>query len=238
MSEIACPHCGKPVNAEGGIKFCPFCGKPLATPPAQPVSDAERDVLQKAEATDDPVKKHRLLTEAMAAYPQSLPIAEELLYLGRLHERGRGTLDFSVIKCYLLDIYLEPDVIPPAKVNAMRAELFSHPDLDRCLALAPDADAFLARYLNRLCCQFIDLFLRGSSKYMRRIFGLGLDSRAPKLLASPTARMLAAMQGDAALSQPQRDLLMRALFDAFDTQLGGDTQWLMTESAALGVRLP
>ena len=50
MSEINCPHCGKPVNAESGIKFCPFCGKALSAAPAQPVTDAERDVLAKAEA--------------------------------------------------------------------------------------------------------------------------------------------------------------------------------------------
>ena len=104
MSEITCPHCGNPVNAESGIKFCPFCGKALSAAPAQAVTDGERVVLAKAEGMDDPVKKHALLAEAMAKYPQSLPIAEELLILGRLYERGRGTLDFSVIKCYLLYI--------------------------------------------------------------------------------------------------------------------------------------
>jgi hypothetical protein len=186
----------------------------------------------------DPVKKHRILTEALAKYPQSLPIAEELLFLGRLYERGKGTLDFSVIKCYLLNIYLEPDAFAPARADELRHELFNHPDLDRCLALAPDREAFLRHYLHRLGCQFIDLFLRGSSKYMRRIFGFGLESRAPKLLASPAARMLAAMHGDAALTPAQRDMLMQAFFDAFSAQLSGDTQWLLTEMAARDVRLP
>lgn len=238
MSEIKCPHCGKPVNAESGIKFCPFCGKALSTAPAQPVTDAEQGVLAKAEAMADPVKKHALLADAMAKYPQSLPIAEELLFLGHLHERRKGVLDFSVIKCYLLNIYLEPEELPPAKVDAMRAELFDCPELTRCLAIAPDADAFLRHYLSRLCCQFIDLFLRGSSKYMRRFFGFGMDSRAPKLLAPPVARMLAAMQRDTTLTEGQRDMLMQALFDAFGTQLGSDTQWLMAEMASHGVRMP
>ena len=238
MSETICPHCGKAVSAESGALFCPFCGKPLKQAPAQPISDAERDILAKAEAQVDPVKKHRLLSDALAKYPQSLPIAEELLFLGRLNERNQRSLDFSVIKCYLLNLYLEPDTISPAKQDAMRLELLSHPDLDRCLRLAPDRNAYMAQYLHRLSCQFIDLFLRGSSKYMRRIFGFGVESRAPKLLAPPAARMLVAMHNDQALTPEQRAQLSQAFFDAYSTQLGADTQWLLAEMAALGVKLP
>lgn len=238
MSEISCPHCGKTLDMNGGALFCPYCGKALKQAIASPVTEQERDVLAKVEAMDDPVKKHRVLTEALAKYPQSLPIAEELLFLGRLYERGRGTLDFSVIKCYLLNIYLEPEAMAPARVDELRHELFNHPDLERCLALAPDREAFLKHYLHRLGCQFIDLFLRGSSRYMRRIFGFGLESRAPKLLAAPAARMIAAMRDDTALSEGQRAMLMQAFFDAFSSQLSGDTQWLLTEMAARGVRLP
>ena len=237
MSDTICPHCGKTVNAESGAQFCPFCGKPLKQPPAQPISDAERDILAQAEAQADPVKKHRLLTDALAKYPQSLPIAEELLFLGRLYERNQRTLDFSVIKCYLLNLYLEPDTISPAKQDAMRLELFSHPDLDRCLRLAPERNAYMAHYLHRLSCQFIDLFLRGSSRYMRRVFGIGLESRAPKLLASPAVRMLAAMRDDAALTPKQRSQMMHAFYAAFSTQLGGDTQWLVQAMAERGVTL-
>ena len=72
---------------------------------------------------------------------------------------------------------------------------------------------------------------------MRRVFGIGLESRAPKLLAQPVARMLAAMRDDALLSAKQRSLLMHALYAAFSTQLGGDTQWLVQEMAKRGIVL-
>ena len=35
----------------------------------------------------DPVKKHKLLLEAQAQYPDCLEVAQELLFLGRLYER-------------------------------------------------------------------------------------------------------------------------------------------------------
>lgn len=237
MSELQCPHCGRKLAIDNGAAFCPFCGGALAQARPIPEQDAVRELLAKVEAQADPVKKYDLLIKAQGQYPDSLAIAEELLFLGKLHERNAKMLDFSVIKCYLLMIYLEPDTIPPAKLDAMRRELFNHPALDRCLALSEDQSAFLNRYLTRLSSQFIDLFLYGSSRYMRRYFGLGLDSRAPKLLAAPTARMLAAIQRDMELTEEQRTLLMHALHAAFSTRLSGDTQWLQKDMAELGVTM-
>lgn len=236
MSENRCPHCGHTLNLDGGVAFCPYCGGALSkAAPAAP-SEAVRAVLQKAELLEDPVKKHALLAQALADHPDSLAVAEELLFLGRLYERNPRTLDFSVIKCNLLNLYLEPDEYSPEQTEAMRAELFTHPDLERCLRLAPDREAFLGHYLTRLSGQFIDLFLRGSSRYMRRFFGFGLDSRAPKLLSYPAARMLAAMGQDEALAPQQRAQLQNAFYRAFTTQVG-DTQWLTQAMAELGVTL-
>jgi len=237
MSEIHCPHCGRKLAIDHGAAFCPFCGSALAQARPIPEQDAVRELLDSVEAQADPVKKYDLLIKAQEQFPDSLAIAEELLFLGRLHVRNPKTLDFSVIKCYLLMIYLEPDTIPPAKIEAMRRELFNHPDLDRCLALSEDQTAFLNRYLTRLSSQFIDLFLYGSSKYMRRYFGFGLDSRAPKLLAAPTARMMAAIRHDMELTADQHSLLMHALHAAFSTRMSGDTQWLLKDMEELGIAL-
>lgn len=237
MSELQCPHCGRKLAVEGGAAFCPFCGGSLAQARQTPEKDAVRDVLTKLEEISDPVKKYELLKKTQAEYPDSLAIAEEILFLGRLNERNPKSLDFSVIKCYMLMIYLEPDTIAPDKIDVLRRELFNHPNLDRCLALTDDREAFLNRYLTRLSSQFIDLFLHGSSKYMRRYFGFGLDSRAPKLLAGPTARMLAAMRHDEELTPEQRSMLMHALYAAFSTRLSGDTQWLQKDMTELGIAL-
>ena len=123
--------------------------------------------------------------------------------------------------------------------KGMRSELFHHPDLDRCLGLCGDQNAFLIRYLTRLSNQFIELFLKGNSQYMHRYFGFGLESRAAKYLAEPSARMLAAISADAELTDCQRALLKNAFFNAFRQQLGEDTQWLqqaMIASAKLAAQ--
>ena len=238
MSETKCPRCERTLNVESGAAFCPYCGAPIAQAETKPESEAVLALLNKLESMSDPAKKSKLLLQAQAEHPDSLAIAEELLFLGRLSERDPHTLDFSVINSYLLMIYLEPSAVSPEKVEEMRRELFDHPQLARCLALAPDPTAFLNHYLVRLSGHFIDLFLRGSSKYMRRVFGFGLDSRAPKLLASPAAHMLASIRDDSGLTAEQRAMLMRALYTAFSNNLGGDTQWLRKEMADRGVVLP
>ena len=238
MSEILCPTCGKNVAQAEGAAFCPYCGGALAKAVQPPEADAVRALLDQAAAMENPKKKHALLAQAMERHPDSLAIAEELLFLGRLYERSARQLDFSVIKSYLLMLYLEPETLTPEEIATMRASIFTHPDLARCLRLAADPNAFLDQYLTKLCTQFIELFLRGSSRYMRRFFGMGLESRAPKYLAAPAGYMLAAMQQDAQLTQEQRMLLMRAFHKAFATQLGGDTQWLAQEMQTRGVVMP
>ncbi len=237
MSERPCPRCGKMVNVENGAAFCPFCGAVLQKAGADADRDAVREALKQAEAQTDPKKKYELLIRVRQEHPDSLAVAEELLLLGRLHERDPRRLDFSVIKSYLLNAYLEPDQYTPEQSAAMRRELFEHPDLERCLALAEDRDAFLSHYLTRLSGQFIELFLKGSSQYMRRFFGFGLDSRAPKLLSRPSARVLKAMRNDPLFSEEQRLLLARAFYRAFATQMGEETQWLDGAMTELGVAL-
>ncbi|MCE5344464.1 MAG: zinc ribbon domain-containing protein [Eubacteriales bacterium] len=238
MKERLCPHCGRRITIDNGAAFCPYCGGALTTLPPDSEDDAVKALLTSADAQTDPRKKHDLLLQAQAEHPGSLAIAEELLFLGHLYERNRHTLDFSVIKSYLLNLYLEPETISAEKRDAMRRELFDHPDLERCLALSTDKAAFMVHYLHRLSIQFIQLFLHGSSKYMRRYFGMGLDSRAPKLLAYPAAKMLSAMRDDPALSEEQRSLLMHVFFDSFSEQVGGEIHWLEETMVEHNVSLP
>ena len=237
MPETLCPHCQRELTPKEGAAFCPYCGGSLALAARGDESEAVLALLSRVEALASPKEKHELLAKAMAEHPDSLAIAEELLFLGRLYQRDNRSLDFSVIKSYLLMPYLEPDTLTREQSEALRRELFTHPDLERCLRLSPDSAAYLAHYLTKLSGQFIDLFLRGSNTYMRRYFGIGLESRAPKLLAAPAARMLAAMQADEALTLEQRGMLKRAFFAAFSSQLSGDTQWLSKEMAERGVTL-
>ena len=217
MVEILCPHCHKSIGAAEDAAFCPFCGERLKT---------DGPDLTAVQNESNPVKKHEMLLAQLQQHPDSLAVAEEILLLGRLYDRGKKGLDFSVIKCYVLNVYLDPEEMKPDQREALRREIFDHPDLSRCLKLADDPDAFLRRYLRRISEEFIRLFLQGSSKHMRMFFGFTNEAKAPKNLAVPAARILKAMQNDATLTDAQKTVLMQAFYTAFQTRLDGETRWL------------
>jgi hypothetical protein len=218
MSEISCPKCHKPIGAAEEAAFCPFCGERLVK--------EEGPDLSAALAQDDPVKKHDMLLALREQYPESLAVAEQILYMGRLYERSKKGLDFSVIKCYVLNVYLEPKSMKPDQREELRREIFHHPDLDACLKLTEDPEVFLRCYLERLSEDFTHLFLKGSSLYMHAFFGYVNERKAPKNLAAPAAGMLMAMRQDETLTGKQRTLLMQSFYRGFAHQMDGQTQYL------------
>ena len=237
MQSTNCAHCGKVFEAVSGTLFCPFCGVALAkTQDAEP--EGVRAALLKAEKTEDPKEKHRILMETEQEFPQSLDIAEALLHLGRLYERGGKHVDFSIIKCHLLMLYLEPGQFSAAKREEMRRELFDHPMLQKCMERSGDPEAFLRRYLQRLSSEFIRLFLRGDSRYMPRFFGFGMDGRAAKRLAGPVADMMLNMEKDTHLTGAQRELLVTMLYQVFSQDMTGETQWLDEKIRQQGMVIP
>lgn len=220
-----CPVCRRELSMADAA-FCPYCGAALNTIAKNPVPEEVKMLLAQIDKQKDPAKKHAMLAEAEKQYPDSLEIAEEILFLGRLYERSAKKLDFSVIKCYLLHMYLTPQAFSEETRNAMREELISHPHLLRCLQLAPDDDAFMRRYLSRLASEFVTLFLMGSNHYTKSMFGFRLDSRMGRVLAEPAADMLCAIRSDEALEARQRALLYDALYRAFVTETGGESRWV------------
>lgn len=219
-----CPRCQKTIETADAV-FCPFCGAPVS-PKAHAVPEEVKKVLAKVDKADDPKKKYALLTEAEKQYPDSLEIAEELLFLGRLHERSPRKMDFSVIKCFLWHFYLTPDEFSEARKDEMRQELVAHPQLEKCLSLAPDRDVYMRRYLQRLGAEFVGLFLKGSNYYTNSFFGIRLNSRMEKVLASPVCRMLGNIHKDTALTDTQRGMLYDALYRAFLSETGGEPRHL------------
>ena len=221
-----CPACCRELPFSDAA-FCPYCGKAL--PKAQPeVPQEVKQLLSDLGRQKDPVQKHKLLTQAQQRFPDSLEIAEEILFLGRLHERSPKKLDYAVIKCYLWQMYLTPKDFSLEQQNAMREELLRHPHLMRCLRLAPDADAFMRRYLRRLAGEFVHVFLMGSTHYTRSVFGFRIDNRMGRVLAEPAADMLCAIRRDEALVPDERVMLYDAFYHAFVTETGGESQWLDT----------
>ena len=217
MSEMLCRKCHKPISAADQAAFCPFCGERL--------HKGELD-LSAVLGEPDPKKRYDALIALRETHPDSLEVAEELLLLGRLHERGKKGIDFSIIKCYVLNVYLEPDAMKKDRREALRREIFNHPDLDACLALTDEPDVFLRRYLSRLSEEYIRLFLKGSTQYMHSFFGFTNHGKASKYLAVPAAAMLRAMLQDGSLTDAQRSMLSQAFYGAFARQMNGNTQYL------------
>ncbi|HPF87645.1 MAG TPA: zinc ribbon domain-containing protein [Candidatus Limiplasma sp.] len=228
MAETTCPQCHKTISAADSAAFCPFCGAKLATGGPD---------LYAVYAEQNPMKKHELLLALQAEYPDSLDVAEEILHLGRLYDRGKRGVDFSIIKCYALNVYLEPKALHKDKREALRREIFHHPDLDKCLNLCDDQEVFLRRYLQRLSEDFIRLFLKGSTQHMHSFFGYINQSKAAKYLALPAAEMLQAMQRDETLTPAQRTLLMQAFYAGYAHQLNGDTSYLDAALQKYDIRL-
>ena len=219
-----CPACCRELPVSDAA-FCPYCGKALQSAQRE-VPQEVKKLLSDLEKQKDPVKKHEMLLDGEKRFPDSLEIAEEVLFLGRLYERSPKRLDYSVIKCYLWQMYLTPKDFTPEQKNAMRTELLGHPHLKRCLALAPDADAFMRRYLRRLAGEFVHVFLMGSTHYTRTVFGFRVDSRMGRVLAEPASDMLCAISRDDALESAERVLLYDAFYHAFVTETGGESQWV------------
>lgn len=220
----SCPVCRRELPFADAA-FCPYCGAAVRTE-KKPVPEEIKKLLAQLEQQKDPVRKHAMLAEAEKQYPDSLEIAEEILFLGRLHERSAKRLDYSVIKCYLWQMYLTPQAFSEETKNAMRDEIVSHPHLRRCLALAPDADAYMRHYLSRLASEFVALFLMGSSYYTKSWFGFRLDNRMGRVLAEPAADMLCAIRADEQLDAPMRAAMYDAFYRAFVTETGGESKWV------------
>ena len=218
-----CPVCRREIAAEDAA-FCLYCGAELDKRIA--VSQEVQHALKEAEKQKDPVKKHQLLLQAQERFPDSLDIARELLFLGRLYERSSKKLDYSVIKCYLWHMYLTPEQFSAETKDAMRAELISHPQLMRCLELAPDQNDFMRRYLRRLASEFITMFLLGSTYYTKTVFGFRIDNRMGRVLAEPAASVICAIREDEALDEHHRTLMADAFYRAFITETGGESRWL------------
>ena len=224
MQNLICPRCRREI-VQPQAAFCPFCGARLsaesdATPPEAAA------LLEKASQQSNNRKKLALLQKAREQFPDCLAVEEEWLFQGKLPQTAAAALDYSGIKCHLLHLYLTPDEFDAQQQSSMRQELFQDPQLLRCLSLSDSPEVFTAHYLERLCREFIQIFLFGSNRYMPRLLGFQLERNAAKVLAKPVAGMLRAMAADEALTQPQRADLQSAMEAAFCAECGGEMRWL------------
>ncbi len=218
MKQIFCSNCHHDIvwnDAAQESIFCSYCGNKInlfeETIQEEIKLEAEISTLL---GNKDPVHIHRQLTELRSKYPQSLAVNRALLMQGRLHERNPKKLDYSVIHCYLLNLFLEPNSFDAAQKESVLLELSEGRNLLACLELVQDKNLFLQNYYVDLSKRFIELFLLGSSKHMRHFFGLATSRNPAKMLALPASTMIRNMLDCAALEE-RRFVLAKAFYTAF-----------------------
>jgi len=223
---IICRQCGKMIEGEG-LAFCPYCGAKLAAEtPAVPRNEEAEKWIKKAEAVTSYPEKKKILQKGLEACPDSRDIAWEMLFVGEPGPKKGRTLDFSIIKCWILEIYRKPGEFSAEKRDSMRAQLFDAPELKECLQRFEDPEQKQKDYLLRLCREYIAIFLEGDSQVMGRLFGFSLERNKEKRLAEPVARMIRMMQADEKLSPEQREQLCKAMRVAYITRASGNEQYL------------
>lgn len=218
MKQIRCTNCQRDILLNDSAQdtvFCTYCGSKINLSG----SELQQEIALEEAVTlllkeKDPIVIHDKLMTLRSAHPESLVVHRAILMQGRLHERNPKKLDYSVIHCYLLNIFLEPEIFNAEQKEAYCAELTQGKNLVACLALAKDKAQFLRQYYIDLSQRFIELFLLGSSKHMRTFFGLTMSRNPAKTLACPAAVMLRGILACTALGEQQLPLA-NAFYTAF-----------------------
>lgn len=224
---MICARCGKPLEGEGML-FCPYCGEKLAAreaaSPEAPNAEAQQWI-QKALAVSSYPERKKILQQGLAACPGDREIEWEMLFVGEPQKRRRA-MDFSIIKCWILDIYHRPKDFSEEETDRMRAQLFDAPELARQLERYADPESRLQEYLSRLCREYLDIFLEGSNSVMGNWFGFQIGSNRDKKLAAPVAQMIERIRTDEKLSPERREQLWKTLYQAYAAKTDGKTGYL------------
>lgn len=221
-----CSQCGKTIEGEG-IAFCPYCGAKLASEPVPEVrnEEAEKWIRKALSVTSYPERK-KILQKGLEVCPDSREIAWEMLFVGEQEQKRRAAIDFSIIKSWILEIYLKPGDFSEEKRDRMRSQLFDDPELVRTLNLFDNPEEKQQEYLQRICREYVELFLEGSNLVMGNIFGFRLERNKEKKLAGPVAQMIARIRADEKLLPQQREQLWKTLYQAYGTRTGGNMEYL------------
>ena len=223
---MICEKCGKTIEVEG-VAFCPYCGSKLAVnnPPEERNEAAERWI-REAQATTSYPKRKEILLKGQQACPDSREITWELLFIGKPEEKRLKAIDYSIIKSWILEIYWNPGSFSEERKDRFRAQLFDDPELVRTLQMFPDPEKKQREYLERLCKEYVELFLEGNNQVMGGIFGFRLERNKDKRIAVPVAQMIANIRADEKLLPEQREQLWKILYQAYGVRTGGKMEFL------------
>ena len=223
-----CNQCGKTIEGEG-ISFCPYCGAKITEEEAVPEvrnEEAEKWIKKAMAVTSYPERK-KILLQGLAEYPDSREIRWELLFIGGDEPVKRGrAIDFSIIKCWVLEFYRKPGDFSKEQRDRMRSALFDSEQLKSCLALYDNPERKQQEYLQRLCNEYVEIFLEGNSQVMGNWFGFTINRNREKKLALPVSEMIRNIQNDKELNPQQREQLWKCLYQAYGIRANGKTEHL------------
>ncbi len=233
--ERRCVHCGKTV-ADQDMLFCPYCGQKLKADAGmgeRPDSAEEMKWVEKALAVTSYPERRNILDKGLKEFPDSKALLWERLFVGDPDPRPvKGRMDYSVIKCSALEIYRSPKEFPEEKKQWMRSMIFEDPRLIQTLSMYSDPEMKRKEYLERLCAEYLFIFLEEDNRLMGNLFGFRREKNREKILANPCANIMICMRTDQDLSAEQRDQLANAFYQAFSLRMGGKTEYLDAALAA------
>ncbi|MGI6671725.1 MAG: hypothetical protein ACOX58_09185 [Christensenellales bacterium] len=179
-----------------------------------------------AQAERDPVRRFALLSQAEELAPDDLSVQRALLMHGRLHERDGRRMDYSVIKCYLFHVFEHPEQHNEKEQEAFARELLHGVRLQKCLALAEDAAAFLHEYLTELAGEYMRIFVLPDRSHAPWAFGLALGGRRGRHMARPAYDVLHNLLSCPFYTKEEQRLAAGAFYRAYFKAMDGDVQAL------------
>ena len=194
-------------------------------------------LLARARGASDPRDAYAYLMCAEKLAPDSLAIQRELLMRGELHQRDPRHISFFVIKCYILHAFEHPEKHEEQERRRMIREIFDHPRLLRCLALAEDQAAFMQDYLQELSREYMRIFVMPDATHRPSVLGITITARLPAVMAIPGGDILRNILTSPDLTTEEQTMLGKAFYHAYSACLNGAVQPLDANLGDLLVRL-
>lgn len=243
-----CPSCAQVLQVDADdlpdVYTCPNCsaqlthqwnGAAITFSQVRQQPEERSDVqalLTQAEDVFDPKKKYALLQQALALDPASYQANLALLLLGRLYERDKKPGDFRVIKCYLMNVFEQPEAHSAQEREEMLRELVEDPQLLRTLELAPDAQRFWDTYFGDLADNYLTIFIRARSGVSKLAFGLPRSSKeVARLSGGIVAKMMSNLSEERQLEPLYRQQLRQALRQSYTRMFPGYEAFLNDSDA-------
>lgn len=176
-----------------------------------------------ARAEKDPLRKHRLLEEAVKLAPDMLNVRREILMLGELYRRDGKAPNMRLIKCYLFHIFEHPEAHSEEEQEEMARELFDAPELKACLTLSDEPENFLKEYLLELAGVYVDVFITGDKSHAPALFGFPVTRNIEDYWARPAADVIRNVFLCPFLSETEKKQTAEAFYKAFYQAVKGRT---------------